>query len=134
MRDGRTRKVERAPHDESFADYQTHYRATLVVLSGALAGSEYALERSATSLGRGPGVDCAFDDSTMSREHAAFEFSNGCFRVRDLGSMNGLFVNGGEVRASELKHGDRVKIGEHTFQFVVDDVEKPPRAYDVSDV
>jgi pSer/pThr/pTyr-binding forkhead associated (FHA) protein len=133
MQDGYTRKIERAEPGRDYGDFFARHRVALVALSGAAAGSEYALEEPRVSLGRGPGVDLAFDDSAMSREHAAFELVEGAFRVRDLASTNGIRVNGSPMLAAELKHGDRLEIGEHEFQYILEEQEPAPRTYVIDD-
>jgi pSer/pThr/pTyr-binding forkhead associated (FHA) protein len=133
MRDGWTRKLEIPERDETFERFIEKWRATVVIVSGAAAGTEYAVDRSVLTLGRGPGVHWAFDDSTMSKEHAALEFTDGGIRIRDLGSMNGIFLNGSEVKAGELKNGDRFQIGEHVLQFVLEKRPKEPKTYVLSD-
>jgi len=133
MRDGRTRKLEVAERDETFERYVEKWQATVVIVSGAAAGTEYPVERPLHTLGRGPGVDWTFDDSTMSKEHAAVEFADGRLRIRDLGSMNGIFLNGGEVKAEDLKNGDRFQIGEYVFQFVLQKRPKQPKTYVLPD-
>jgi pSer/pThr/pTyr-binding forkhead associated (FHA) protein len=69
----------------------------------------------------------------MSKEHAALEFSGGGIRLRDLGSMNGLRVNGGATKVADLKNGDRFQIGEHEFQFVLEQRRRQPRTYVLPD-
>ena len=82
MGDTRTRRLETTPREESFSDFLANQHAAVVVLSGNAAGNEFTLDQPKVSLGRGPGVDLAFDDAAMSREHVVFEFSAGGFRIR----------------------------------------------------
>ena len=128
MRDGQTR-VAASRGKEDAGSFLSRHRVTIVSVSGADAGSEHVLERDRVSLGRGPGVDLAFDDSAMSREHAVLEASAQGFRIRDLGSTNGTRVNGNPVQSAELKHRDRLEIGEHVFQYVLEEREPVPRTY-----
>ena len=131
MRDGQTVKTtRRGSHDAAFLDKN---RAVLVTLSGATAGNEYSLDRAPMTLGRGPGVDLSFDDTAMSKRHAAFELGADGFRVRDLGSTNGILVNGGASQAADLKHGDRLTIGQHVFQYVVEATGKGQRTWVIDD-
>jgi pSer/pThr/pTyr-binding forkhead associated (FHA) protein len=113
-------------------DFFRRFQATLVTLSGTTAGNEYPLTRTPVTVGRGPDVDLAFDDAAMSREHAALELMDDHFRVRDLASTNGLMVNGSPALVAELKHGDRLQIGEHSFQYLVEERRREPKAYDLS--
>jgi pSer/pThr/pTyr-binding forkhead associated (FHA) protein len=129
MRDGRTHKLQGSTRDRSFSEFLTGWRAAIVVLSGGVVGSEHALERSRISLGRGPGTDLAFDDDSLSQAHAALEFTNGGFRIRDLGSTNGVLLNGAEVEVGDLKNGDRFQLGRHRFQFLLERRRREPKAY-----
>jgi len=134
MQDGLTRKVERSDaRNGGSEDFLERHRAALVTLSGSAAGNEYLLDRPRTTLGRGPGVELPFADETLSREHAAFEVMDGAMQVRDLGSTNGVTVNGAAVLQAELKHGDRIELGDQKFQFLLELRERPPKTYDVSD-
>jgi pSer/pThr/pTyr-binding forkhead associated (FHA) protein len=133
MRDGRTRKISGPMDVAATASFLDRHEVSLVVLSGRGAGGEVTVERSPTTLGRGPGVDLAFDDPAMSRQHVAFEVSGSHLRVRDLGSTNGMRVNGSATAAADLKHGDRLEIGGHRFQLVVAPRRKVERAYVLPD-
>ena len=128
-----TRKLESTPGDQSFPEFLESHRAAIVVLSGNTAGNELVLDQPKVSLGRGPGVDLTFDDPAMSREHVVIEFSDGGFRIRDLGSMNGTEVNGAVIQVGNLDHGDRLRIGEHAFQFILEKREPEPKTYVLSD-
>ncbi len=128
MRDGQTRIASSRGKRDAGAFLDAH-RASIVSLSGADAGSEHVLEQACVSLGRGPGVDLAFDDTALSREHAVLEASERGFRIRDLGSTNGTRVNGSPVQSAELKHRDRFEIGEHVFQYVIEERESAPPTY-----
>ena len=133
MGDTRTRKLETTPRDESFSGFLANQHAAIVVLSGNSAGNEFLLDQPKVSLGRGPNVDLAFDDSAMSREHVVFEFSDGGFRIRDLGSMNGTQVNDQVIKARDLDHGDRLRLGGHLFQFTLHKREPKPKTYVLPD-
>ena len=74
MRDGRTRKsVEKQQGRASFSEFSDDYCATLIVLTGDSQGTDYAIDRPNTVLGRGPGVDIALNDETLSRQHATWD-------------------------------------------------------------
>jgi pSer/pThr/pTyr-binding forkhead associated (FHA) protein len=114
---------------ESFESYLTRFEPKVVVLSGRAAGQEFPLDQDRLTLGRGPGVDVAFDDSAMSRHHAAIEYADERFRIVDLDSTNGVLVNGDPVISSSLGHGDRFQLGTLQFQIVIDQQEESPEAY-----
>jgi len=133
MADIHTRKLETTPRDLSFPEFLANHRAVIVVLSGNAAGSEFVLDQPKVSVGRGTESDLTFDDSTMSREHVVIEFSDGGFRIRDQGSMNGTQLNGETIQVGNLDHGDRFQIGEHVFQFVLVRREREPKTYVIQD-
>jgi len=62
-------------------------------------------------IGRGPGCDVALPDQTVSRRHARLIFRDGSWIVQDLGSRNGVTVNGERVGRCQLRPGDRVGLG-----------------------
>jgi pSer/pThr/pTyr-binding forkhead associated (FHA) protein len=133
MADNRTRKLETEPLAAGFRDFRARHLASIVVLSGGVAGSEYILDDPKLRIGRGPAVEFELDDSAMSREHAMLEFSKGGFVLRDLGSTNGTRVNGETVKTRELEHGDRIEMGDHVLQYVVEDREQSPPTYILPD-
>jgi pSer/pThr/pTyr-binding forkhead associated (FHA) protein len=104
-----------------------------VVVRGNVAGEEHTLDREKLVLGRGPGVDLAFDDVEMSSQHAAIEWSGAGFRICDLGSTNGTFVNGKPVHARDLAAGDRIELGRHLLQLRLEERAREPRVYLVPD-
>lgn len=72
------------------------------------------------ALGRDPGQGgIALDDSRASRSHAELQYvaSSGTYRVFDLGSRNGTFVNGRRVEREDLVSGAVLRIGESLFVY-----------------
>jgi serine phosphatase RsbU (regulator of sigma subunit) len=68
-------------------------------------------------IGRAAECDLVLDDPAASRQHFEIRVSNGDFQCRDLGSKNGTKVNGARTVACELKHGDRIDIGDTSLRF-----------------
>jgi pSer/pThr/pTyr-binding forkhead associated (FHA) protein len=133
MRDGRTRKLEvMEPHDD-FEAFAARWRAAVIVLSGGIEGTEYEIDRPSVSLGRGDEATWKFPDDTMSKEHAALEVTGERIRLRDLGSMNGIKLNGAETKAADLKNGDRFQLGKLVFQLVIEERRREPRTYVLED-
>ena len=131
MKDGLTRKVAttRAERDGFLAKHTV----SIVIASGPLAGSEVELEQPRLTVGRGETADVVIDHESVSHEHAAFELFDGGFRVRDLGSTNGVRVNGAKVSVADLKHGDRVELGSLALRYVVVKREAAPKAHRLSE-
>jgi len=135
MRDGYTREsLESSSRRTSFAEFIEAWNPSLVVLSGGLQGTDYPIEQASTLVGRGPGVDLALDDETLSRQHASIEFADGGLRLRDLGSLNGVSINGGVVKSGELKHGDRFQLGDLAFQLILEERPRTPKTHYIEDV
>ena len=86
--------------------------ATLIVRSGPQAGDTLTLSDQVTRLGRHPDSEIMLEDITVSRRHAEVERSSGHYVVRDVGSLNGTYVN--QQRTDEptvLHHGDELQVG-----------------------
>ncbi len=92
--------------------------ALLVVLRGPNAGSRFLLDDDFTSTGRHPDSDIFLDDVTVSRRHAEFYRSGDRFTVRDVGSLNGTYVNRERIEEAELFGGDEVQIGKFRLLFL----------------
>lgn len=126
MKDGRTRKLEQHEGGGRRGGFLSSHSAAIVFASGPLGGTEVPLEKDRVTLGRGVGSDVVIEDASVSNQHAALELSGAGFRVRDLGSTNGVRVNGGRVMASDLKHGDRFDIGSVSFRYRVESRKAAP--------
>ena len=131
MRDGLTQKIERPETTSAIDDFLARYKVKLVIVSAQNAGREISLDKERMAIGRGPGVDAVFDDEQMSRQHATIEFTTHGFRVRDLGSTNGILVNDVSVQVSEIKHGDRIEIGTQCLTVVIEERESEPEVYEI---
>lgn len=129
MRDGQTRKFAGPAKPSGAAVFLAKHRVTLVVLDGGAAGTEYELDRARTIIGRGPAVDIAIDDPTMSRQHAALEIATDGVHARDLGSTNGVRVNGERVAAASLAHGDCLELGGQRLRLLLEERRREPRTY-----
>jgi ABC-type multidrug transport system ATPase subunit/pSer/pThr/pTyr-binding forkhead associated (FHA) protein len=82
-------------------------------------GRRVAIPADGVVLGRGPEGGLPVDSERASRRHARVEPYNGGYRVVDLGSKNGTFVNGEPVRGPrDLVSGDRITLGGETLRFV----------------
>ncbi|MEO5897155.1 MAG: FHA domain-containing protein [Vicinamibacterales bacterium] len=71
-------------------------------------------------IGRDPSCDVSHDDSLLSRRHAEFFTAGDHVTVKDLGSRNGVFVNGARAAEQQLAAGDVVQIGPLRARYVVD--------------
>jgi pSer/pThr/pTyr-binding forkhead associated (FHA) protein len=92
--------------------------AVLLVMRGPNVGSSFRLDGDLTTAGRHPDSDIFLDDVTVSRRHAEFYRESGRFTVRDVGSLNGTYVNGSRIEETELVGGDEVQIGKFRLKFL----------------
>jgi pSer/pThr/pTyr-binding forkhead associated (FHA) protein len=83
----------------------------LVVRSGEMTGVRFTLNNQLTRIGRNPESEILFDDITVSRSHAEISANEDGLIVRDLGSLNGTYVNRLIVEQSKLVHGDELQVG-----------------------
>ncbi len=91
--------------------------ALLHVDHGPNAGSRFLLDADLTTVGRHPSSDIFLDDVTVSRKHAQFLREADGFVVRDVGSLNGTYVNRKRIDTAPVRTGDEVQIGK--FRLVV---------------
>jgi pSer/pThr/pTyr-binding forkhead associated (FHA) protein len=91
--------------------------ALLVVKRGPNAGSRFLLDKDVTTAGRHPESDIFLDDVTVSRRHAEFRREGGRFTVRDVGSLNGTYLNRERIDQTDLSGGDEVQIGKFRLVF-----------------
>lgn len=83
----------------------------LVVRQGPEIGTRYTLHGDSVSVGRVPDNDIQLDDFTVSRQHAVLVRENQDWILRDLGSLNGTYVNNERVDECIVRHGDALQIG-----------------------
>ena len=92
--------------------------ALLLVKRGPNAGSRFLLDSDLTTVGRHPGSDIFLDDVTVSRRHAEFYRQGTGFVVRDVGSLNGTYVNRERIEETALNDGDEVQVGKFRLTFL----------------
>jgi pSer/pThr/pTyr-binding forkhead associated (FHA) protein len=79
------------------------------------SGWSIDLTKPETILGRHTSADVRLPLPDVSRRHCRFVCSDGIWRVFDLASLNGIYVNGEHVPEAILRHGDQLRIGGFTF-------------------
>ena len=94
------------------------HQGLFIVNQGANAGARYALDSDVVSLGRDPSSDIFLDDITVSRRHAEVERDGARYSIRDVGSLNGTYVNRKRIERGELSEGDEVQVGKFKLVFV----------------
>ncbi len=91
--------------------------ALLVVVRGPNIGARFLLDDAEVNSGRHPDSDIFLDDVTVSRRHAVFTRESSGYTVRDVGSLNGTYVNRRSVDQAALRNGDEVQIGKYRFVY-----------------
>jgi hypothetical protein len=87
----------------------------------ALGDRRYVLDGPKATLGRSKMCECVIRDPNVSRRHAQLErTSHGDWQIADLGSTNGVKVNGRLVTTSRLSPGDEVQLGTSSFTFEIE--------------
>jgi diguanylate cyclase (GGDEF)-like protein len=89
----------------------SHDRASITVLRGVNAGQLFRVERTVTVIGRARGADLHLEEEGISRRHARIERREGRYVLEDLGSTNGVFLNGVQIERADLSDGDRIQLG-----------------------
>ncbi len=108
-----------APTDTGALEALPPGSGLLVVKRGPNAGSRFLLDADTTTAGRHPESDIFLDDVTVSRRHAEFVREGSGFLVRDVGSLNGTYLNRERIEAASLAGGDEVQIGKYRLVFLV---------------
>jgi pSer/pThr/pTyr-binding forkhead associated (FHA) protein len=103
--------------DQSTVEALRPGTALLVVLRGPNAGARFLLDADDVTTGRHPNSDIFLDDVTVSRKHATFRREGDVFLVRDVGSLNGTYVNRQRIDEAALKTRDEVQIGKFRLVF-----------------
>jgi hypothetical protein len=91
---------------------------SLVLRSGSGSGTRVAVNGTRLTAGRSSGCDVVVDDSTVSREHAAFVRRGETWWVVDLGSTNGTKVNGTRAAEQPISPGDQIQLGDAIVELV----------------
>ena len=110
--------TDQAAADTAVVDTLPPNTALLVVRRGPNEGSRFLLDHDFTSAGRHPDSDIFLDDVTVSRRHAEFYRHGDRFTVRDVGSLNGTYVNRDRIEEADLFGGDEVQIGKFRLLFM----------------
>ena len=93
--------------------------ATRAVVS--LEDRRYVLEGPRARIGRSKDAECVLRDPNVSRHHAELlRSAGGDWTIADLGSTNGVKVNGRRVASTRLSPGDQVTLGTTTFRFDIE--------------
>ena len=92
--------------------------ALVVRSGGGMEGQSFQPDEGRTLIGRSPDCDVFLDDVTVSRRHAELVRDGDTFSIRDLGSLNGTYVNRRRIESTVLEGEDEVQIGKYRLTFL----------------
>jgi hypothetical protein len=85
--------------------------ARLEFILGPMANQTLSLSEEVTTIGSVAGNTVVLADPAVSRKHAGIRKVNGSYELADLGSTNGVYVNGHKVPKKTLEPGDIIRVG-----------------------
>lgn len=103
----------------------------LTAIAGRLKGSVFTIEALPVVIGRETAATLCVADASISRRHSRIEKDQDQFVIQDLDSLNGTFINDVPVKRRVLQHGDRVRIGDSQFLFLVADGDVAAKSNEV---
>lgn len=95
--------------------------SVLVVIRGPNTGSRFVLgpQDAVVTIGRHPDSDIFLDDITVSRRHVEVRHQDGGFCARDVGSLNGTYLNRELIEQdTALTSGDELQVGKFRLLFL----------------
>jgi transcriptional regulator with GAF, ATPase, and Fis domain len=97
----------------------------LQAIAGPLSGETFPLTEKEFSIGRASSNRLCLNDGKVSRTHCLIRQEGAGFKIKDLGSQNGTFINAVPATERSLEDGDQIRIGESHFVFLIE--EQAPR-------
>lgn len=107
------------PIDEGHLSGLAANSAALLVRQGPQENQRFVLSGSEIILGRSDSAHIVLDDVTVSREHAKISRIEDSWRITDLGSLNGTYLNKNRITAADLAAGDELQVGKYRFTFLL---------------
>jgi signal transduction histidine kinase len=104
----------------------------LIVIKGTDEGKQFELTESVHGAGRDASSRIRLHDTEVSRRHAEFRHTADGYRLTDIGSANGTFVNNQSIKDVLLQPGDQIQIGQTTLVYSAGPGEVPA-ANDLAD-
>lgn len=103
----------------------------LAAIAGKLKGSVFPIKDGVSVIGREAAATICIADASVSRRHSQIDKEGEQFLLADLDSLNGTFINDVPVKHRVLQHGDRVRIGDSQFLFLLHDGDVQSKSSDV---
>jgi hypothetical protein len=111
-------EVEGEEPDPALASVSVGGPALVVRSGGGIVGQAFHPSDGRTLIGRSPDCDIFLDDVTVSRRHAELQRDGDTFTIRDLGSLNGTYVNRRRIETVVLQDDDEVQVGKYRLTFL----------------
>jgi len=102
-----------------------HYRVTFEIFGGEIEPFEYEMISRQLRVGRQPDNDLVLSDGSISRKHALMILNKNSILVRDLGSMNGVKIDGQPLAQGIARNGQLISIGEVSLKVHFSPVTNP---------
>ena len=96
-------------------------KCKLFLVSGALQGQEFVVDKDVYTIGAGTGNDLLLPDATVSRRHCELVYTEGGYLIRDCGSTNGTVVQGVRVTEAVMSQSSEFQLG---FPASVDQISR----------
>jgi two-component system, NtrC family, response regulator HydG len=93
----------------------------LVTINGTLKGATFPLSLDETTIGRESASVVWLNHSSVSRRHCVIRRENGDFKLLDLESYNGTFINSIPIKEQTLVHADQVRVGKIELLFLIEE-------------
>lgn len=94
-----------------------YWEMLITVVRGPYKGREFVFTTDVVTVGKAPQNDIPLPDETVSRKHLEILRDARGYLLRDLGSTNGTYLDGAEIREAFLRNGSQVTVGETRFRF-----------------
>ena len=117
----KTTEIDRKAYLEEIS---TKHHAFLEIIGRKGYEKRIELEEEEVTIGRIPDCGIQLLVENVSRMHARIIYSNEEYRIEDLGSKNGIYVNGVKVEKCVLRRHDMIEIGGVKILFVEEDIRR----------
>lgn len=92
-------------------------KVSLAVLVDAVNGTEYPITDAISVIGRAKDCSIRINHRALSRYHAIIRHTENAWSLRDMKSLNGVYLNGRRIHAATLRHNDDLALGDHKLVF-----------------
>ncbi|MGQ9618032.1 MAG: FHA domain-containing protein [Candidatus Aminicenantia bacterium] len=110
---------EKATSEEANASEgkTAYFEVPYLIIKTSSGERKFLLSEGKNYVGRSTDCNIILNEKGISREHFVIYVSQNEFRIEDLNSKNGTFVNGKKIKSAQLKNGDEIIAGECSMIF-----------------